>query len=612
MGMYSSLSSALSGMRATQAGLDLVGRNVANADVPGYIKKTRHPEPILSGDQIAGIRNGDVTRQLDTMVQRQMWRETSGAGYVDSLSRYVSELDTMFGQPGSDAGLDSLFSSFRASLEGLTASPESFSARDEVVRDAEALAQMLNQNSSDVQRLRLEAEQEIGDSVKRVNELLGEIEKINLEIGSRTASGNMPADLLDTRDRHIAELSELIDIEVQEREHGKVAISTTTGAQLLELKAGELTFDERGNINPQATYDSDESARGVGTVVLESPSGLETDLIKDGALRSGKIAGLVELRDEVLTEAQDQLDAMADAMARALSENRQPGDAVDIGGQDGFEVDTADMLSGDRVELSYTDNGETHRVTIVRVDDPDKLPLDDDATADPDDRVIGVDFSGGMAAVAGALDAELDDIDVSDDGDTLRFLEDGVTVDDAAAVATATDFTDGMGLPLFVDSAKGGSPYANSLEGIPQQVGFAERIAVNPEVLGDNTKLVQYDDDTPLGDPARPVEMLDRLTGQSRDFSPNLGIAGTQPYSGTVGDYVQRVVSHQGSQAADVERAKEAQDVVVAQIEERFSKESGVNVDEEMARLIELQAAYQANTRVVNTYRELLDLLMQM
>jgi flagellar hook-associated protein 1 FlgK len=39
--------------------------------------------------------------------------------------------------------------------------------------------------------------------------------------------------------------------------------------------------------------------------------------------------------------------------------------------------------------------------------------------------------------------------------------------------------------------------------------------------------------------------------------------------------------------------------------------EYGVDIDEEMARLMELQNAFAANARVVSIVQELLDMLMQ-
>jgi flagellar hook-associated protein 1 FlgK len=38
---------------------------------------------------------------------------------------------------------------------------------------------------------------------------------------------------------------------------------------------------------------------------------------------------------------------------------------------------------------------------------------------------------------------------------------------------------------------------------------------------------------------------------------------------------------------------------------------SGVNIDQEMAHLLQLQTAYGANARVMTAVREMLDMLMQ-
>ena len=43
MGLSQALSTAMSGLRATQASISLVGSNVANAETPGYVRKTVNP-----------------------------------------------------------------------------------------------------------------------------------------------------------------------------------------------------------------------------------------------------------------------------------------------------------------------------------------------------------------------------------------------------------------------------------------------------------------------------------------------------------------------------------------------------------------------------------------
>lgn len=716
MGMSSVLSAALSGLRASQAGLDLVSRNVANADLPGYTKKTLAHSPLVAGGDVVGIRIGDVNRQLDTFVLRQMWRETSGGGYVDTLSRYFSHVDTMLGAPGSPAGLDSLYNGFLASLEGLSTSPDSFTARDKALRDAQALAQTLNQTSHDIQMLRQEAEGGIANAVKRVNELLKQISGLNRDISARASAGMAPPDLLDLRDARIVELSKLIDVKVVERDHGNVALFTQSGTLLLDLTPGELIFDGRGGMSPQTLYSKDDAERGVGTIRLASANGSVIDLIQDRAIRSGELAALIELRDTHLVQAQEQLDAFADAMSRALSTNAVSGEPVTDGDLAGFELDLAALLAGDRFSLQYEVDGVTEQVTFVRVDDPATLPLPAGAVPGAPGSVVGIDFSGGWADVAAQISAALggsvtvqdlgggqirilDDgppetvsagglypgngqtLDLSAlDGETLTVAIDGqpdqiftfdptstgedllnfldavaglsatIDSDDNLVVAadppntgfsisfssptvgvetglsegshgrgsiaalsaevTATGFHDGLGLPLFVDGP-GNEPYSGSFDGTPQQRGFAGRIRVNPALLADNTMLVKFDANVAIGDSARPIDILNRLTQEVRHFAAEQGAPGGTGYSGTVGGFLHRVISFQASQQADAARAKEAQGVVLAQLEERFTRESGVNIDEEMARLIELQTAFQANTRVVQAYREMMAMLMQ-
>ena len=64
-------------------------------------------------------------------------------------------------------------------------------------------------------------------------------------------------------------------------------------------------------MTPQAQWDADPSKRSVGTLTLVSPSGGTIDLIANNSIRSGEIAAYIDMRDNVLVEAQNQLDGLA-------------------------------------------------------------------------------------------------------------------------------------------------------------------------------------------------------------------------------------------------------------------------------------------------------------
>ena len=81
MSLAQALSSALSGLRVNQASLALVSSNVANADTPGYTRKTVNQIAAIANGTNVGVRIGDIQRQLDLYVQRQLRTEYSGANY---------------------------------------------------------------------------------------------------------------------------------------------------------------------------------------------------------------------------------------------------------------------------------------------------------------------------------------------------------------------------------------------------------------------------------------------------------------------------------------------------------------------------------------------------
>jgi flagellar hook-associated protein 1 FlgK len=257
----------------------------------------------------------------------------------------------------------------------------------------------------------------------------------------------------------------------------------------------------------------------------------------------------------------------------------------------------------------------------VRVDDPAALPLSNTATTDPNDQVIGLDFSSGIASVASQLGAALatSGLQFSNPaGSTLRILDDGamnkVDVDAVAATATVTSLTGGSAeLPFFLDAS---SPYSGAITAIgPQSGGFAARIAVNASLLANPSRLVVYQTVplTPAGDAMRPNFLYDRLNGATLAFSPRSGIGTTaEPFGGTVTQFVRQIASRQGEAAEAAASLAQGQDVVLNSLQQRFNDSASVNIDQEMANLLNLQNSYAANARVLSAVKEMLETLMRM
>lgn len=620
MSLTQALSTAVSGMRVNQSGLSVIASNVANAETPGWVRKTADRVTIAGGGVGVGVRIGAINRELDQYIQRQLRVESSGAAYAGLRADFYGRLQSVYGVPGSTSALESSYNNLLSSLQTLSTSPESAASRSAVVNAAQVLAQQLNSMSNEVQSLRGDAELGLADVVNRANEAMQQIADLNRQLAAASPGAGSTAALMDQRDAYIDQLSRMMDIKVVNSDHNQVSVFTNSGIELVGLNAATLSFDAQGSMNASTQWSSDPAQRNVGTITLKAANGGDIDLLKSNAIRSGEIAAYVEMRDQVLVEAQTQLDEMAAAMARALSDRTTNGTAVTPGGQSGFDIDLSALANGNTVRVSYTDNvtGAQKTLTLARVDDPNALPL---SRTSGNDQLIGIDFSGGMSSVLSQLSAALGSTGLqfsNPSGNTLRILDDGaanrVDIKGVSATTTATGLAGGTPeLPFFVD---GTTPYTGAISASGSQtVGFAGRIAVNAGLIADPSRMVVFQTSplTPNGDATRPNFLYDRLNSGAQTYSPQSGIgAPSAPFSGSIHSFLRQVITQQGAAADAAANLKDGQDVVFNALQQRFDESATVNIDEEMANLLNLQNAYAANARVLTTVKEMIDMLLKM
>jgi len=187
-------------------------------------------------------------------------------------------------------------------------------------------------------------------------------------------------------------------------------------------------------------------------------------------------------------------------------------------------------------------------------------------------------------------------------------------VKSVSATSTVTSLTGGSGeLPFFLD---GNSPYTGATTNTgPQNLGLAGRIAINPALMADPTRLVVYQTSplTEAADATRPNFILGQLTTAVRNFAPQAGVGTVSaPFSGTISSYMQQMLSQQGEDASNADSLNQGQQVVVNSLQQKFNSESAVNIDEEMANLLQLQTAYGANARVLSTIKDMINMLLQL
>ena len=104
-----------------------------------------------------------INRKLNTLLQSQLWTETSGGSFADTRARLYQQLQQIYGTPASPGAFDTAYNNFTNALQGLTTSPSSYSAQTAVLSAAQQLTQHLNSMTGGIQAMRSQAEQGISD-----------------------------------------------------------------------------------------------------------------------------------------------------------------------------------------------------------------------------------------------------------------------------------------------------------------------------------------------------------------------------------------------------------------------------------------------------------------
>src|SRR5690606_23485798 len=273
MGLISSLSNAVSGLRTSQDSISILSRNVANAGTPGYHRQTLNVVDYSSANS-SYARTVGINRAFSQSLQTYYNRQVSDASSAAVTGDYLNKLQGFLGKPGSSGSLDTMFGSFKNSLQALATSPDDYPARANVVAEAQAMAQRLNMLSGMVQELRQETETQITNNVTEVNAMLVSLNEVNNRLLDLGMTHTARAALLDQRDRLVAGVAGIIDVQADYRANGTVSLMTRSGVGLIDNGVSTFQFTSAGALSPSALADENSADSRVGTLQLVTPSGL--------------------------------------------------------------------------------------------------------------------------------------------------------------------------------------------------------------------------------------------------------------------------------------------------------------------------------------------------
>ena len=317
------LSTSVSGLLAFQRALDVTSNNISNVATPGYSVENAQftPQPgqaTAVGYFGSGVSIESVTRSYDELLAGQVRSSQSSYSSFNTYATQASQIDNMLSD--SSTGLTASLQSFANAVQTVANSPSSTAQRQALLSQAQGLAQQMQNYSSQLSTYSSGIESQISASVTQINTLSAGIASLNGQIAAGLAStGQTPNTLMDQRDQMIDQLSQYVSVNTATQADGSMNVYIGTG-QPLVVGSTSQSLAATPNLYNATQYD-------IGIV----SGGKTADITSE--ISGGSLGGLLSVRSQVLQPAQNTLGQFSVGLATLV--NQAQGAGIDLTGAAG-------------------------------------------------------------------------------------------------------------------------------------------------------------------------------------------------------------------------------------------------------------------------------------
>ncbi len=647
----SDFSIGLSGLRAAQTALDVVGNNVANAATEGYHRQQIELLPVTYGQGGCGVDVAGVRRMIDALLETEMTRQESSYGQVSQELSLLRTVETMLGEFAEGGGLNATIDQFFDSLRRLAANPLESVPRNEVVSTAQTLTAEFRRLGASLEGLENQVVLDAQNVADSINLLTRQIAELNariqaMEIGHGQGEAN---NLCDQRDRLITELAGLVGIETQSRENGVVDVSISgtpvvTGSMVVDLHVGLLD-------GPTLSVWADQ------------PRGSHLEVV------GGRLGGLLALKNELLGGLRTEVDSLVRAIVKEVNRVHVQG----LGREGSFQnlmgttMSSSDLAAwGERVTdgtfyLRVTDTATgaigRHAIAVdvsadtlasmaAKIDavaglsasvDAGRLSIAADAgyTFDFIPMVLPEPTATNLTAgapptvsVSGLYEGEANHVftftavssgsvgngvlqlDVRDESGARVGL---LNIGDGYAAGDVIELDNGLKIALSVGDLNVGDHFEVEAFATTDTSGFLAAAGMNTFFLGESALDVQVKSDIVT----TPSRIATAFGGALTDNAAALRLAAVRDQAlGSLGgmtpsEYYHRIVANLGQEVALKQTRQDNVEAVRQSLQQQQSDLSSVNINDEAAQLLVYQQMFQAAAKYLSTLQTNMTILME-
>lgn len=636
-------------LMANQSALQTIGNNIANVNTPGYSRQSVVLQNVAgeftgSGFYGKGVEIVTVQRNYSEFLTKQAAVAKSVAASDSTRYSNLRQLEDIF-QGGPD-GLGAAVSNMLNSFSDITSAPNDLTARTVALTRADETATRFQAVTTQINDLRIGTIGQLKTDVIAINSLAEQIAKSNIKIAEAKGSGQSPNDLLDQRDQLISELNRYIQTSTIAADDGSVGIFIA-GSQPLVLGK---------TVSPVKIIDDNftDIAKSQFAITVAGA----TQPIDAARLGGGEVAGLLRFQNSDLVDATNLLGRMALAIGTRMNEQQALG--LDLSGNAGVALFSLKNLPNG---LPASTNTGTDTLTVSVQSNPSGT-----TSFNPSDYVFSF-----ASATTGTLTRLSDNVVTNFDFSTPPVVVDGLTIQSTGAAAAgdrflikpfskaASSITTAFSSPKSLAMASpitGSAGVANlgtlTLDRLAVKTVPAPAVAF-PQVdlsfaLNTVTGDFEYTSSNPAAvpitgvyTPGVPIAMS--ISGWSFELTlkgvPNNAVAPTLPdtYSiktntapmlnadnaqamldlrdlamfdgGPLTDGYASLMSEIGVKVQSGKSSSAVSSGIFTNIDKDRAGVSGVNLDEEAAKLLQFQQAYQASGKMMQIAQNVFDTLLQ-
>ncbi len=348
------LNVGVSALTANQQALTTTGHNIANVNTPGYSRQTVYTKALVGQNQGSGfigkgVQVATVMRNYSALLSRQSNAANATSAADSSRLQSLMQMQDVFS--GGDNGVGAAINNVMNAFIDVQSAPSDATGRNVVLTRMSELAKRFNAAASILSEQEYSTTEQLHNNVLLVNDMAGQVAKLNEQITRALASGHQPNDLLDARDQVVREINQYVQTSQVLADDGSLSLFVGgSQALVLGVSAGQLSVEE--------TQEYPGSQR-LG-LYFSQPGGQKLELTAS-MIGGGEVAGLLKFKNKDLAEGRNLLGRLAVAIGHELNLQNQRGLTLS-GTQGGALFDVTTVTGGYSNITGYIPNAATTTV----------------------------------------------------------------------------------------------------------------------------------------------------------------------------------------------------------------------------------------------------------